>query len=103
MAWWEQAIYGRQPMNEFCSRFDDGDVSGGGVDVVGRFTVRGDYDDRGTIRLIKQYVGKHVVCYEGRQDGEGTIVGQWSIPPLWSGPFALRPVVSPDTPILVIE
>ena len=38
-------------------------------------------------------LGKHQVHYEGTYDGEGTIAGTWSIPPLWSGPFAISPVV----------
>ena len=90
--WWEQSGWGRQPMTEFDLRFVDGRVTGGGRDVVGRFTVRGGCDDRGYVRLVKQYVGRHAVVYEGTHDGEGTILGRWSIPPAWTGPFALRPV-----------
>lgn len=100
--WWEQSIYGRQLMAEFQLRFDSGQVTGGGVDIIGKFHVVGKYDSAGHVRFVKQYVGKHVVHYEGRHDGEGTILGNWSIPPIWSGPFALRPVAAkadPDLPI----
>jgi hypothetical protein len=52
--------------------------------------------------MVKQYLRKHQVHYQGVYDGEGTIFGQWSIPPCWSGAFALSPVVGrppADAPI----
>ncbi len=104
--WWEQVHYGRQPMAEFALDFASGKVTGGGVDLIGRFTVRGQYAANGDVCFVKQYVGKHTVYYEGRHDGEGTILGVWSIPPISSGPFALRPVAAkadPDAPIRRIE
>jgi hypothetical protein len=36
-------------------------------------------------------------------DGEGTIHGNWSIPPFWAGKFALRPVRTQADPSLPIE
>ena len=99
--YWEQPIFGRQPMNDFNLRFAGGAVEGEGRDVVGRFTVRGGYDDRGNVVLVKQYVGRHRVHYHGVYDGEGTIFGTWKIGDRWSGPFALSPVrgAAPDLPI----
>lgn len=104
--WWEQREFGRQPMAEFALAFAAGEVTGGGRDMIGRFTVRGRYGAGGDVRFVKQYVGKHTVYYEGLHDGEGTILGVWSIPPIWTGPFALRPVAAkadPDAPIRQIE
>ena len=89
---WDQDFFGRQEMRGLVLRFAGGAVEGEGRDVVGRFTFRGRYDDQGHVSLVKQYVGRHQVLYEGRYDGEGTIFGQWSIGELWRGKFALSPV-----------
>jgi hypothetical protein len=91
---WVQELYGRQPMTPFRLHFADGKVTGDGKDVIGRFTFAGEYDARtGRVVLVKQYVGKHRVLYEGGPDGEGCIHGTWSIGPEWTGLFRLRPVV----------
>lgn len=91
---WVQEHYGRQPMTEFALHFAGAEVTGGGRDVIGRFTFSGACDpDTGEVLLVKQYVGKHRVVYRGRSDGEGSIAGTWSISPGWSGPFVMRPVV----------
>jgi hypothetical protein len=90
--YWDQEIWGRQPMGPLLLRFHDGHIDGEGRDVIGRFLFEGEYDERGGIRMVKQYIGRHQVLYEGTYDGEGTIFGRWSIPPLWSGSFALSPV-----------
>lgn len=92
--YWEQEIFGRQPMGPLVLRFTDGRIEGEGRDVIGPFTFAGDYDERGRIRMVKQYLGRHRVLYQGTYDGEGTIFGSWSIPPLSSGPFALSPLVT---------
>jgi hypothetical protein len=100
--YWEQEVWGRQPMGPLVLRFVDGRIEGEGRDVVGPFTFEGDYDERGTIRMVKQYLGRHRVLYQGTYDGEGTIFGRWSIPPLGSGAFALSPVAGKppkDAPI----
>jgi hypothetical protein len=89
-------------MGPLVLRFHDGQIEGEGRDVVGRFTFQGKYDNQGHIRMVKQYLGRHRVIYQGTYDGEGTIFGQWSIPPFWSGPFALSPVAGKlpaDAPI----
>lgn len=99
--YWEQPVFGRQPMNDFTLRFAGGAVEGEGHDIVGRFTFRGRYDDRGNVVMVKQYLGRHRVHYRGVYDGEGTIFGTWNIGDRFSGPFALSPVraAPPDIPI----
>jgi hypothetical protein len=90
--YWEQEVWGRQPMDNLVLRFADGFVDGQGKDVIGAFTFSGEYDAEGGVTLVKQYVGRHRVLYHGSYDGEGTIFGRWSIGQHWSGPFALSPV-----------
>jgi hypothetical protein len=100
--YWEQVLWGRQPMEPLVLRFADGIVEGEGEDCIGPFTFTGLYEADGTVTMIKQYLGKHTVQYQGTYDGEGTIYGRWSIGSAWSGPFALSPVrASPpaDAPI----
>jgi hypothetical protein len=103
--YWEQTFWGRQPMHDLVLHFADGRVEGRGVDIIGRFTFAGTYDERGNVTLTKQYLGKHAVLYRGTYDGEGTIFGRWSIGTLWSGPFALTlsgHSVPADTPVIAI-
>src|SRR5438067_13292067 len=71
---WVQDFYGRQPMREFELRFaPDGNISGSGKDVVGRFTFSGAYDTQtGRVLMVKQYIGKHAVRYAGDPAGEGS-------------------------------
>jgi hypothetical protein len=68
----------------------EGRIDGEGDDIIGLFTFRGTYDKQGHVSMIKQYIGRHQVLYEGTYDGEGGISGTWSIPPYWQGPFAIR-------------
>ena len=71
---WQQQGMGRQSMTAFLLRFEAGEVSGEGRDVVGPFQFTGAYDTRtGTVALMKQYLGKHRVVYRGQPDGEGCI------------------------------
>jgi hypothetical protein len=88
---WEQDDYGRQWMEPLALHFSGGHVEGEGSDVVGDFTFRGTYSADGAVRLVKQYIGQHSVLYQGRVDGEGAVVGRWSIGPYLTGPFALMP------------
>jgi hypothetical protein len=103
---WEQSVYGRQPMTAFKLHFQSGVVSGRGVDVVGPFTFRGTYDEKtGRVRMTKQYVGRHSVEYDGTPDGEGCIGGTWWIGEDWKGAFRLKPELpkpTGDEPILEI-
>jgi hypothetical protein len=87
--YWVQTFWGRQPMR-LTLRLSEGLIEGEGDDIVGAFTFRGQYDTQGRVSMLKQYIGRHQVLYEGAYDGEGTISGTWTIPPLWRGPFALR-------------
>jgi hypothetical protein len=89
---WEQPMFGKQSMRQLTLRFEGGRIDGDGVDVIGRFTFTGTYDDAGGVALIKQYVGRHQVLYRGAYDGEGSVLGRWSIGEYWSGPFALAPI-----------
>ncbi|MBY0513640.1 MAG: hypothetical protein K2P78_06975 [Gemmataceae bacterium] len=91
---WQQEHYGRQAMREFRLAFRDGRITGGGSDVVGRFTFAGEYDEAtGRVRMVKQYVDRHAVAYVGSPDGEGCIAGTWSIGEHWTGSFLMRPVL----------
>jgi hypothetical protein len=103
--YWQQVGWGRQPMHDLRLRFVAGTVQGTGHDCIGAFTFHGSYDEQGTVLLVKQYVGRHCVHYNGRYDGEGTIFGRWNIGASWSGPFALSPTdlqADADAPILTI-
>jgi hypothetical protein len=51
----------------------------------------GQFRPDGTVSLLKQYIGRHWVDYEGHNSGEG-IFGTWHIPGFDSGRFALRPL-----------
>jgi hypothetical protein len=100
---WVQEMWGRQAMTPFTLRFADGQITGDGRDVVGRFTFSGEYNEAtGEVRMVKHYVGKHRVLYVGRPDGEGSIQGTWSTGEHNNGPFLLRPAIpkpSGDEPI----
>jgi hypothetical protein len=89
--WWEQRGLGRRMMhNLVLDVAADGTVVGGGEDCVGSFTFTGQLRADGTISLVKQYIGRHRVSYEGHNSGEG-IFGTWHISNFWTGRFALRP------------
>jgi|SRR6516225_4402744 hypothetical protein len=78
---WEQSRHGRQPMHDFYLNFRHNRIDGHGQDIIGRFVFRGECDlNTGRIHMVKQYIGKHQVLYVGGPDGEGSIVGTWSIP-----------------------
>ena len=94
LGFWEQELFGRQPMEAFYLYFRDGEVTGHGRDVVGRFTFHGEYDERtGRVTMVKQYLGLHQVHYDGHPDGEGCILGTWTIGTAYKGPFLIRPSV----------
>ena len=99
---WEQEECGRQPMEQFELHFSpDGQVHGSGSDIVGLFHFTGQVElSTGRIQLIKQYLGAHQVFYAGQSDGEGCILGMWTIREPWfydTGPFALKPVLRRPT------
>ena len=94
---WQQEGYGRQSMAAFSLRFAGGKVAGEGTDVIGPFAFAGEYDETtGRVLMVKQYVRRHRVVYDGRPDGEGCIGGTWTLAHL-TGPFRLRPVLPKPT------
>jgi len=89
--WWEQLGYGRQKMQDLVLEVDPiGMVTGEGEDCIGPFTFCGRFRLDGSVSLVKQYLGRHRVYYEGANSGEG-IIGMWHIPAFGRGKFALRP------------
>lgn len=98
---WEQAQHGRQEMHAFELHFERGHIRGHGIDLIGGFTFRGTYDEAGHVRLVKQYLGKHKVEYDGRPDGEGCFLGTWTTRASFGGetytdqgPFLMRPALA---------
>ena len=79
IGWWEQNGLGRQAMEALTIEFADGTIRGGGVDLVGPFTMSGAMELGGNVRIVKQYTGRHHVVYIGNYDGEGTFSGTWLI------------------------
>jgi hypothetical protein len=47
--------------------------------------------------MVKQYLGKHQVAYDGKPDGEGSILGTWVIIGAGTGPFRLHPDIPRPT------
>ena len=64
---------------ELLLTFAQGNLTGEGIDDVGRFLVRGEYD-AGTLECswTKSYSGAHRVYYRGFREGKG-IWGRWEI------------------------
>ncbi len=77
--WWEQRIYGRQPMTSLQVLFRDKRLTGRGTDIVGKFELDGTLHDTGQVVIVKQYLGRHNILYVGSCDGEGTFSGHWQI------------------------
>ena len=77
---WMQRGWGKQRMS-LSLAFSNGVVTGVGMDVVGRFEFRGNYDLKsGRVRMTKQYVGAHRVEYDGANQDDGLwIWGIWSV------------------------
>ena len=78
--WWEQVFHGRQPMEDLRLAVDGRAVDGVGSDIIGPFTLRGVISDDGRVSILKDYLGRHSVRYEGQHDGEGRMWGVWSLP-----------------------
>lgn len=79
---------------ELFLEFADGNVAGGGKDLIAEFAITGDYEiDTGSCSWKKQYLGMHRVIYTG-QASSGGIIGSWVIPdnpPSWTGPYFVWP------------
>jgi hypothetical protein len=78
--WWEQVYHGRQPMDDLQLAVDGRCLDGVGTDIIGPFTLQGLISDDGRVSILKDYVGRHSVRYEGQHDGEGRMWGVWSLP-----------------------
>ena len=76
--WWEQIGLGRQPMERLVIEFENGQLQGEGQDIVGPFRISGTLSDDHLL-MLKTYIGKHTVCYEGESLGEGRYQGEWTI------------------------
>ena len=87
---WDQHGLGRQPMHDLTIEFEGRRLAGKGWDCVGSFTMSGAIRSNHNVRIIKKYVDRHAVLYEGQHDGEGTIFGVWALASD-NGTFALRP------------
>jgi hypothetical protein len=88
---YEQA--GRKFPQKMTLEFADGLVRGDGVDLVGTFTLDGEYRiENGVARIgwIKTYDGAHSVRYLGVLEN-GVITGRWRIE-WFEDRFALEPV-----------
>ncbi len=71
-------------------QFIDGRVSGEGVDDVAAFRWTGTYDTALlTCKLVKQYLGRHAVSYDGQVDENG-IWGNWHLEN-FTGGFHIKP------------
>jgi len=88
-------------MEDFYLQFRNGEITGHGRDIIGPFAFHGEYgESTGELEMTKKYLGRHEVKYRGRPDGEGCIIGTWTIAErivdkeiVWTGPFLLQPVV----------
>lgn len=104
---WQQEGFGRQPMEEFTIAFKGRQIRGHGRDIVGTFTIRGECEPAtGAIAMIKHYLGRHTVRYQGAPDGEGSILGTWTIEGMLgeqSGPFLIQPAMPLDVGSLPIR
>jgi hypothetical protein len=76
---------------ELSLTFANGNMSGDGVDDVGRFLIKGRYD-AATCECYwtKSYVGAHDVFYRGFREGKG-IWGTWEITIQYHGGFHIWP------------
>jgi hypothetical protein len=71
--------------------FANGNMSGDGIDDIGRFLIKGRYDAGSReCHWTKTYVGSHDVFYRGFREGKG-IWGTWEIGILAHGGFHIWP------------
>ena len=72
--------------------FANGNMSGEGNDDVGRFAIKGKYDEpAGECTFHKTYIGRHTVFFRGFREGKG-IWGVWEIGTFAHGGFHIWPV-----------
>jgi len=71
--------------------FADGKITGDGIDDIGRFSIKGRYDEKTReVWWAKTYPGSHDVQYHGSLDANG-IWGDWAIH-IERGNFHIWPV-----------
>ena len=71
--------------------FTNGNLSGSGSDDVGRFLMKGRYDESTSeCYWTKTYIGAHDVFYRGYREGKG-IWGRWEIQSRFHGGFHIWP------------
>ena len=99
LGFWIQRGYGKQSMS-LSLGFANGRVDGAGRDIVGQFTFSGTYDLKtGCVQIVKQYLGKHRVLYDGANQGDGMwLWGLWTLRYLRGG-FHLWPEGEEDPTI----
>ena len=72
--------------------FANGNMSGDGNDDIGRFVIKGKYDEPAReCTFHKTYVGAHTVSYRGFREGKG-IWGTWDIGVFEHGGFHIWPL-----------
>eukprot|EP00727_Mastigamoeba_balamuthi_P012996 m51a1_g8319 hypothetical protein (810) ;mRNA; f:119496-123757 len=71
-------------------------IRGEGADSIGRFTVRGKYNESSEqVSFVKAYIGKHSLNYEGRGTPDG-FRGRWVIVGSCEGTWDMRRVSVPQ-------
>lgn len=71
--------------------FGNGQVTGDGIDDVGQFLIRGQFDAANReCHWTKTYIGRHDVFYRGFREGKG-IWGTWEIGERYHGGFHIWP------------
>jgi hypothetical protein len=76
--------------------FAEGKVVGSGSDWVGKFVMNGSYEtESGKCQMLKGYVGRHSVNYQGYNEGKG-IWGTWRFESVDHGGFYIWPEGMPD-------
>ncbi len=78
--------------------FNNGVLSGSGIDYVGKFVIKGRYDVKANEAWwSKDYIGQHSVSYQGFGDGlKQAIWGKWEISARTKGGFLIRPIGAAD-------
>jgi len=73
-------------------RFQDGKMTGDGVDWVGPYKVLGCYRlEDGRCEWLKEYIGKHTVVYAGYNEEGMGIYGGWMLTATMRGSFRIWP------------
>lgn len=76
---------GQAAAQDFTLNFYGDSFEGLGQDNIGFFLILGNVDRRRDLASwVKQYVGRHVVYYQGALSGD-QVVGRWTIPGSFSG------------------